>query len=159
MTKPNTNAAEHELILKRVLDAPKEKLYRCWTEPELIKQWFAPKPFSVSKVENDLRPGGGSTVVMRSPDGQEFPNPGIYLEIVPNKRLVFTDAFSAGYVPAGEPFMVAEVTFEDAGAGKTRYTAKARHWTAEAKAKHEQMGFHQGWGQCADQLEKLAKSL
>ncbi|MET0390850.1 MAG: SRPBCC family protein [Polyangiales bacterium] len=159
MTKPNTNAAEHELILKRVLDAPKEKLYRCWTEPELIKQWFAPKPFSVSKVENDLRPGGGSTVVMRSPDGQEFPNPGIYLEVVPNKRLVFTDAFLPGYIPTGEPFMVAEVTFEDAPGGKTQYTAIARHWTAEAKQKHEQMGFHEGWGQCATQLEELAKTL
>jgi uncharacterized protein YndB with AHSA1/START domain len=158
MTTP-TNTAAHELVLTRVFDAPREQVYRCWTDPNLMKQWFAPHPVTITKIEQDLRPGGAANITMRMPDGQEFPNPGIYLEIVPNQRIVFTDAFTVGYIPAGEPFMVAEVTFEDAGPGKTRYTAKARHWTAEAKAKHEQMGFHQGWGQCADQLEKLAKSL
>lgn len=151
-------AAEHELVLTRLLDAPKEKLYRCWTEPALLEQWFAPKPWVAKVVEHDLRAGGASVVVMRSPDGQEFPNPGIYLEVVPNRKLVFTDAFGPGFIPAGEPFMVAEVTFEDEG-GKTRYVAKARHWSAEAKAKHEAMGFHAGWGQCADQLEALARTL
>lgn len=160
MTQSNpTAAAEHELVLTREIAAPRANVYRCWTEPALLKQWFAPKPFSVASVESDLRPGGGSTVVMRSPEGQEFPNPGIYLEIVPNERLVFTDAFTPGFIPAGEPFMVAVITFEDLPGGKTKYTAKARHWNAAAKAKHEQMGFHQGWGLCADQLEALAKTL
>jgi uncharacterized protein YndB with AHSA1/START domain len=158
MATTNTSAAEHELVLTRLMDAPKEKLYRCWTEPALLEQWFAPKPWTVKVVEQDLRAGGASVVMMRSPEGQEFPNPGIYLEVVPNRRLVFTDAFRPGFIPAGAPFMVAEVTFEDEG-GKTRYTAKARHWNAEAKAQHEAMGFHQGWGQCADQLEALAKTL
>lgn len=151
-------AAEHELVITRLMDVSKEKLFRCWTEPELLKQWFAPKPFTVPTVEQDLRPGGASTIVMRGPDGTEFPNPGVYLEIVPNRKLVFTDAFSAGWVPAGEPFMVAQVTFDDEN-GKTRYTARAMHWNAAAKAKHEQMGFHQGWSICADQLEALAKTL
>lgn len=154
-----SNQAQYELVLTRVMDVPREKLYRCWTTPELLKQWFAPRPWSISSLEMDLRPGGSSTITMRSPEGQEFPNPGIYLEIVPNQRLVFTDAFTAGFIPTAEPFMVAEVTFEDLGGGKTRYTAKARHWNAAAKAKHEQMGFHEGWGQCATQLEELAKTL
>lgn len=150
--------AQHELSITRLIDAPREKVFRCWSEPELLKQWFAPKPWSIARVEADFRPGGASTITMRSPEGQEFPNPGIYLEIVPNQRLVFTDAFAAGFVPAGEPFMVAVVTFEDEG-GKTRYTARAQHWNAETKARHEQMGFHKGWSQCAEQLEALAKTL
>jgi uncharacterized protein YndB with AHSA1/START domain len=150
--------AEHELVITKLLDAPREKLFRCWTQPALLKQWFAPKPFTVASAEVDLRPGGGCTIVMRSPEGQEFPNPGIYLDIVPNQRIVFTDALRPGFVPSGEPFMVAVVEFADE-AGKTRYTARARHWNAQAKARHEQMGFHQGWSQCADQLEALAKTL
>jgi uncharacterized protein YndB with AHSA1/START domain len=160
MTADSTKnaSAEHELVLTRLMDVSKEKLYRCWTEPALLKQWFAPKPWTVSAAEVDVRAGGTTLVVMRSPEGQEFPNPGLYLEVVPNRKIVTTDALRAGYIPTGEPFMVAEVTFEDEG-GKTRYTAKARHWTADAKARHEAMGFHQGWGQCADQLEALAKTL
>ena len=97
---------------------------------------------------------------MKSPEGQEFPNPGQYLEVVPNRKLVFTDAFVGNWVPKDGPgFFVGEVSFEDAGNGKTKYTAKARHWTAEAKAQHEQMGFVPGWTQCAKQLEELAKTL
>ena len=90
---------------------------------------------------------------MKSPEGQEMPNPGQYLEIIPNRKLVFTDAFVGNWVPKeGAPFMVAEINFEDAGPGKTKYTAKARHWTVEAKAQHEQMGFIPGWTICAKQL-------
>ena len=97
---------------------------------------------------------------MRSPEGQEIPNPGHYLEVVPNRKIVFTDAFVGNWVPReGAPFMVAEIHFEDAGPGKTKYTAIARHWTAESKAQHEQMGFVPGWTQCARQLEDVAKTL
>lgn len=151
--------SQYELVLDVTLDAPKEKLYRCWTEPALLQQWFVPRPWTISKVEQDLRPGGASLVVMRDPDGNEYPNPGVFLEIVPNRKIVMTDAFSAGWEPAGKPFMVAEVTFEDAGHGKTRYRAVARHWTEESKQAHVQMGFHEGWGACARQLEELAKTL
>ena len=70
----------HELVLELILDAPKEKLYRGWTEPELMKQWFAPKPWTTSHAETDVRPGGASLVVMRSPEGQDYPNPGQYLD-------------------------------------------------------------------------------
>jgi uncharacterized protein YndB with AHSA1/START domain len=152
--------AAHELVIELTLDAPKEKLYRCWTEPELMKQWFSPKPWTTPRVEVDIRPGGGSLIVMRSPEGQEVANPGIWLEVVPNRKLVFTDAFGPGWIPKdGAPFMIGEVTFEDAGAGRTRYVAKARHWSAEEKARHEKMGFKEGWTLCAKQLEALAKTL
>ncbi|MGE3333530.1 MAG: SRPBCC family protein [Rhodospirillaceae bacterium] len=152
--------AGYDLVLEKVINAPKEKLYRCWTEPELMMKWFTPKPWTTVRVERDLRAGGACLVVMRSPEGQEFPNPGVYLEVVPNEKIVFTDAFTAGWVPKdGAPFFVAEVTFEDAGDGKTRYRAVARHWTAESRDQHDKMGFHQGWGKAAEQLEEVAATI
>ena len=95
---------------------------------------------------------------MATPDGQEMPNRGQYLEVVPDTRLVFTDAYVGDWVPSAKPFMTVILTFADE-AGKTRYTARVRHWTAADKAQHEQMGFEKGWGLCADQLEALAKTL
>lgn len=152
--------AMHELVIELILDAPKEKLFRCWTEAELLKQWFAPKPWTTPSVVTDVRAGGASVITMRSPEGQEFPNPGQWLEVIPNRKLVFSDAFTGDWVPKeGAPFFVGVLTFEDAGPGKTKYTARARHWTAEAKAQHEQMGFIPGWTQCAKQMEELAKTL
>jgi uncharacterized protein YndB with AHSA1/START domain len=150
----------HDLVLEKTLNAPREKIYRCWTEPELLKQWFAPKPWTTPTAEMDVRPGGASNITMRSPEGQDFPNQGQYLALEPGKRIVFTDAFTGNWAPKdGAPFFVGEVILEDAGAGKTKYIAKAKHWTEEAKAQHEKMGFHTGWGMCADQLEALAQKI
>src|SRR6478736_2350175 len=86
-------ALNRELVLTRVLNAPREKVYRCWTEPNLITQWFTPPPYQTIRAEMDLRAGGSSNIVMRSPEGQEIPNRGIYLEVIPNERIVFTDAY------------------------------------------------------------------
>jgi len=156
MTTPEiTPAADRELVLTRLIDAPREALFRAWTEPELLKQWFAPLPWTTPHVELDVRPGGSILFVMRDPDGNEYPNRGVYLDVVPNQRLVTTDAFTEAWLPSEKPFMTAIVTFEDEG-GKTRYTARALHWTVEDREAHEKMGFHEGWGQCADQLAALA---
>jgi uncharacterized protein YndB with AHSA1/START domain len=153
MSEPN-----YELSLTRLIDAPRAKVYRCWSEPELMKQWFAPKPFTTPVAELDMRPGGGNLIVMKSPEGHDMPNRGQYLEIVPNERIVFTDAYTGDWQPSAKPFMTVILTFEDEG-GKTRYTARVRHWTEADKAQHEQMGFHQGWGLCTDQLAALAATL
>ncbi len=150
--------AEHELVITRLIDAPRAKLYRCWTEPELLKQWFAPKPFTTPVAEMDVRVGGSSLIVMRTPDGNDMPNRGVYLEVVPNEKLVFTDAFTEAWAPSAKPFMTGILTFADED-GKTRYTACVRHWTREDKEMHETMGFHQGWGICTDQLAALAATL
>jgi uncharacterized protein YndB with AHSA1/START domain len=158
MTSPAQPRNERELVLDRLIDAPREKVYRCWTDPELLVQWFTPKPWTTKSAEIDVRPGGRSLVVMADPEGNEYPNPGIYLDVVPNEKIVFTDAFTAAWEPAERAFFVCELTFADEG-GKTRYIARAKHWNADAKAEHEKMGFHEGWGQCADQLEELAKTL
>lgn len=148
----------HELNLTRVIDAPRQTLWRCWTEPELIKQWFTPRPWTTPVVEVDVRPGGASRMIFRGPDGEEFPNHGVYLEVVPGERLVFTDAFTAGWVPSAKPFMTGIISFADE-AGGTRYDARVLHWSAEDRARHEEMGFHDGWGRATDQLAALARSL
>ena len=148
--------AAHELSLTRIIDAPREKLFRCWTDGELMKEWFCPKPWRVSHADIDLRPGGSSLIVMNGPNGEEIPNRGVYLEVVENEKLVFTDAYVSAWVPSQKPFMTGIITFEDLGEGRTRYTAICRHWTEEDRKAHEEMGFHEGWGICADQLAELA---
>jgi uncharacterized protein YndB with AHSA1/START domain len=149
----------NDLVLERVIDVPAAKLYRCWTEPALLTQWFAPKPYETPRAELDVRPGGANLVVMRGPDGAEMPNRGVYLDVVPNERLVFTDAYTRAWEPSAKPFMTVVLTFEDLGQGRTKYTARVRHWTEADRAAHENMGFHVGWGICTDQLAALAATL
>ena len=106
----------------------------------------------------DVRAGGSSLIVMRSPEGQDFPNRGIYLDVVKHQKLVFTDAFVSASEPSEKPFMTVILTFEDYDGG-TRYTARVRHWSVADREAHEKMGFQEGWGQCTDQLAALAANL
>ena len=147
-----------ELVLTRLIDAPPEKVYRAWTEPALLKQWFAPLPFTTPVAELDVRPGGANLIVMRAPDGTDMPNRGVYLEVVPNQKLVFTNAYTQAWEPSDKPFMTVILTFETEG-GRTRYTARVRHWSDADRETHEKMGFHKGWGQCADQLAALVATI
>ena len=87
-------SSDRDLVLTRLIDAPREKLFRAWTDPEWLKQWFAPLPFTTPVAELDLRAGGANYFVMRGPDGAEMPNRGVYLEVIPNTRIVFTNAYS-----------------------------------------------------------------
>jgi uncharacterized protein YndB with AHSA1/START domain len=158
MTEQNA-APKYELSLTRVIDAPRHKIFKAWTTPELLKQWFAPLPWKTPHIEMDLRPGGANLFVMADPEGNEFPNRGVYLEVVENEKLVFTDAFTSAWVPSAKPFMVGTITLEDLGGGKTKYTATVLHWSEEDRLAHEKMGFHEGWGQCTDQLAALVAKL
>lgn len=90
---------DRELVLARIIDAPRENVYRCWTDPNLVTQWFAPKPWTTPRAEMDVRAGGSSLVVMAGPDGNEFPNPGVFLEVVPGRKIVFTDAYTQAWQP------------------------------------------------------------
>lgn len=155
-----TTDTERSLSIIRTLSAPRRVVWRCWTEGELLKQWFCPKPWRVSVAELDVRPGGASRIVMNGPDGEVVPHPGQYLEVVEGVRLVFTDAFTGDWAPgAAEPFMVGHVTLEDTPEGATRMVWGARHWSAEARDQHLAMGFEAGWNTAADQLDRLAASL
>jgi len=154
-----TPNSDRELVLTRLIDVPREKLWRCWTEPKLMLQWFTPAPWKTIHAETDVRPGGSSYVVMQGPDGTEMPNRGVYLEVIKNERLVFTDAYTSAWEPSENPFFTGILTFEDAGNGQTRYTARALHWTKENREAHEKMGFHEGWGVATDQMAALARTL
>ncbi len=147
-----------DLVLERVIDVPRELVWAAWTKPEHVKKWFTPAPWTVADCEIDLRPGGMFRTTMRSPEGKEFPNVGCYLEVVPNERLVWTDALLPGYRPAPNPFMSAVVLLKPEGKG-THYTAIAIHRDEAGRKQHEEMGFQEGWGKALDQLVALAKTM
>ena len=156
-----------DLVLERTLDAPRDLVWKAWTTPEHLKRWFAPKPYEISELELDLRPGGIFRLRMVGPDGFDtgHGNPGCVLEVIEGEKLAWTSALAPGYRPAEtgegcESFpMTAIVTMEDAGDGKTLYRAVALHKSVADRDMHEQMGFQEGWGKCADQLEELAQGL
>lgn len=152
-----------ELVVSRFIAAPRSAVYRAWTDPAVIVRWFTPPPWTTVSAELDVRAGGGNLIVMRGPDGTEMPNRGIYLEVVPDARLVTTDAYTAGWEPTAKPFMTLIVTFDDEagpdGAVGTRYIARVRHWRADDRAAHLAMGFEAGWGIATDQLAAVAASL
>jgi uncharacterized protein YndB with AHSA1/START domain len=155
-----------DLLLERIVDVPRELVWRAWTTPEHIKKWFTPAPWTTVDCEIDLRPGGIFRTVMRSPEGQNFPNVGCYLEIVENERLIWTNAVAPGYRPnpspaacPGEPFYVtAVISLEPHGSG-TKYSALVMHADPASRKRHEDMGFHNGWSAALDQLIRLAKSM
>lgn len=149
---------ELDLVLERVVDVPPELVWEAWTKPEHLKQWFVPRPWTITECSIDLRPGGLFRSVMRSPEGEEFPNDGCFLEIVEGRRLVWTDALGPGYRPSAEPFFTAMISMEPEGEG-TRYRAIALHGKAETRARHEEMGFHDGWSTVLDQLVEYARGM
>ena len=150
-----------DLVLERTVDVSPELVWMAWTEPEHLKKWFTPVPWTTVDCEIDLRPGGVFRTVMRSPEGQDFPNLGCYLEIVPHRKLVWTDALEAGYRPSREDpklsfRFTASVLLEPHGNG-TKYTAIAMHQNQESRDKHEAMGFQSGWGKALEQLVEHVK--
>jgi len=157
----DTDGVAHafDLVLKRTIDAPPEKVYRAYTDAAILAQWFAPKPWSITDAVVEPRPGGRFNFIMHGPNGERFPNSGIFLEVVPNRRLISTDALTPNWKPAGAPFMVARIDLEPTTDGRTHYTATASHWNEASMKQHEQMGFHEGWGTVADQLNELVKTL
>ncbi|HVP86205.1 MAG TPA: SRPBCC family protein [Rhizomicrobium sp.] len=150
-----------DLVLERVVDVPPELVWRAWTEPEHVVKWFTPAPWTTIACKIDLRPGGLFHTVMRSPEGEEFPGDGCFLEVEKNRKLVWTACLLPGYRPKGAqpgelPF-TATILLEPEGAG-TRYTAIAVHGSETDGKRHTEMGFHDGWGKALDQLVAHAKA-
>jgi uncharacterized protein YndB with AHSA1/START domain len=156
-----------DLVLERTIDAPVDLVWKAYTNPEHLKQWFAPKPYQITECDLDLKPGGIFRIRMVGPEGFDTGHgtPGCVLEAVENEKLAWTSAIGPGYRPneAGEGCdsfpMTAIVTFKDAGNGKTAYKAVALHKNEADRETHEKMGFHEGWGTVAGQLEEYAKAL
>lgn len=155
---------ELDLMLERVVPVPVERVWAAWTVPEQLMQWFTPQPWQTVACTIDLRPGGLFHTRMRGPDGQEFPGDGCYLEIVPQRRLVWTDALLPGYRPVAQPgdacglggSMTGVIELEPV-AGGTRYRAMALHGSAEVRTRHAEMGFEQGWSAALDQMVALIR--
>jgi uncharacterized protein YndB with AHSA1/START domain len=149
----------YELSVERHIDAPPSRLWQIMTDR--ITEWWCPKPWTTTIEKLEWRLGGAFRLIMRGPNGEadcqgEESAGGVLLEFEPERRFAFTDAFSAGWEPH-EPFLVGVFEIEPDGDG-TLYRATARHWTAEAMAKHREMGFEQGWNAVAAQLAGLAES-
>ena len=147
------------LSISKTIDAPVEIVWRCWSETELLKQWYCPKPWSVPEADLVVKPGGRFNVTMAGPEGERMDLVGSFLEVVPLKRLVFTDAYAEGFMPRPDSFMTGVVELSNLGSGKTKMVWSARHATPESKQQHLEMGFEQGWNAAADQLNDLAKSM
>jgi uncharacterized protein YndB with AHSA1/START domain len=154
--KPETTApaaSDLKLVITRDIPAPPDRVFRAWTTQ--LSQWWGPHGMTTPFCEMDLRPGGIFRTVMRAPDGAEYLTKGVFLEIVPNERIVFTDAFGPGWVPDPDAFFTAIISFDPLPGGKTKYTARALHWTVCNREKHDKLGFHQGWGESLDRLAAL----
>jgi uncharacterized protein YndB with AHSA1/START domain len=149
---------ELDLVLTREINAPRNILFECWTQERHIPHFFVPKPHKVIACKIDLRVGGAFNTTF-DVDGTEMANTGVWLEVVPNEKLVFTDAYSEGWKPAPEPFMTAIILLEDLGGGRTKYTAIARHRNKQTAESHKAMGFYDGWGTVVSQLEDYARGL
>lgn len=149
--------ANLELAVERHIAARPARVWAIMTER--MPEWFCPRPWVAEIIEQDWRPGGRSAMMMRGPNGEESLNDGVFLDVVPGARFVFTDAFTTGWHPKG-PFIVGifEIAPDGTDGGGTHYRASARHWTAEACEQHKAMAFDAGWGAAADQLKALAEA-
>lgn len=157
------DAVDHEesrdLVISRVLRAPRAALWRAWSEPDLLKEWWCPHPWTTEVRAFDWRPGGAFHTFMQGPDGGTSDNPGCFLEIVPQSRIVFTSMLTACWRP-NTPWLgfTAIITMTDEGAG-CRYVARVMHPDENTRDQHEQMGFFDGWNTCITQLDDFAGTL
>lgn len=156
-----------DLRLVRTVPVSRADVWRAWTEPERLKPWFCPRPWTTIDCEIDLQPGGVFRTTMQSPEGQLFPNRGCYLAVETHQRLVWTNALSAGFRPslltetcgsdeAGFMF-TAIIELADDPQG-TLYTATVKHADAKGCQTHEAMGFEQGWGIALNQMVAMIQS-
>jgi uncharacterized protein YndB with AHSA1/START domain len=152
------SADDLTLQIERRLNAPLANVWRCWTEPELLQQWFCPKPWRVTQARLEWQTGGQFFTHMEGPNGEAHDLDGVVLLVEPQRRILFTDAYRKGWIPSARAFMTGECIFSADG-DATHYTARAHHWSAADKAEHEGMGFYGGWNAAADQLEALARGV
>lgn len=148
-----------DLVISRLLRAPRAALWQAWADPQLLKQWWCPRPWTTEVLAFDLRAGGAFHTFMSGPDGASSDNAGSFVEVLAQERIVFTSLLTAGWRPATPwlPF-TAVITMADEGNG-TRYTATVMHPDQASSDRHEKMGFHEGWNICIDQLDAFALAL
>ena len=146
-------ATPSDLTIDRFIAAPPARVWKAWSTPDHLAKWWIPAPIECQVVKLDLRPGGGFETRMREGGGEFQPHvEACFLDVVPEERLVFTTVLKEGWQPV-EPWLAltAIITFAAEGEG-TRYAARVLHRNAEESRKHEEMGFHDGWGTAIAQL-------
>ncbi len=148
-----------DLVFERTTSIPVEKLWKGWTDPETLKKWFCPKPWRVTECRIDLRAGGEFYNLMEGPHGEKSENHGCYLEIVENKKLIWTGMMTKGFRPTtiSDPLgfqFVATVILNKTDKGIS-YKAIIAHSDEEGRKQHEAMGFQEGWGKAFEQLVEL----
>jgi uncharacterized protein YndB with AHSA1/START domain len=130
-----SEVAERTLTIVRTFDAPRELVFKVWSQPEHVVRWWGPKGYTTPSCQMDVRPGGSYRTVGRAPDGEEFVMRGSYREVVPPERLVMTFAWENGEGRTGHETLI-EIEFEDVG-GRTRLTFKHGTFeTVEARDSH-----------------------
>ena len=156
-----TSRSATNLTITREFDAPRDLVWRAWTEKEHMTQWFGPEGFTTRVNENELRQGGRFDYVMVGPDGKEYPGISVYKEVSPQDRIVATDDFGEEFKAGSADLpgaMVVTTTFEDVGT-KTKVTISIEHASASDKKKHEDMGVVAGWGSTLDKFERYVAGL
>jgi uncharacterized protein YndB with AHSA1/START domain len=155
MAQAATAAAYRELVLTRVIDAPRELVFRMWTDPAHLAKWWGPKALTNPMCEIDPRPGGALRIVMRAPDGTDYPMAGMFREVVAPERLVFTNCAldrDGKVVLDG----LTTVTFAEQD-GKTKLTVQTRATALVPAAARYLEGMEAGWQQTLDGLEEHAR--
>src|SRR5205809_3798266 len=147
--------SDREIVGSRIMDAPPELVFKAYTDPDLIPRWWGPRRYATTVDKMDLRPGGVWRFVHRAADGGEYAFNGVYREIVPPKRLVYT--FNYEGAPGHEA--VETVTFEEAEGGKTRMTD---HLLFESREERDGMlnsGMEEGGAESIERLAELLSEL
>lgn len=158
MSKDSKIDEKLDLVFERTSQLSCEEIWKAWTHPDVLMEWFCPKPWRVIGCRIELFPGGEFFTLMQGPEGQQIANNGCYLEVIENKRLVWTNMMTKSYRPQptstiGFPF-VANISLTKIDQG-TVYRAVVSHADEEGLKQHEQMGFQKGWGIAFDQLVNL----
>ena len=150
-----------DFAIERFIDAPTRLVWEALTKPEHLREWYMPRAFGrVARAEMDLRPGGVFSIDIAMGDGQEFPNVGCVLEVVPMERLVWTSMLFPGYRPAvfDDIPITAIVTMESVGTG-TRYVFTALHRNEADLETNRTSGFYQGTEIAVDQFVEHVRGM
>lgn len=147
-----------DLVLRRNIAATPAQIWKAWTTPRYLRQWFTPAPVQTVEAVIDPTPGGRFYTVMQMPDGTRQSSEGCILVAEPNARLAFTDALTEGFRPGEGAFMTASIVLRPARGG-TLYSAHVLHKSAADRQAHAAMGFEEGWGKALAQLEALAQTI
>ncbi|MDZ3830578.1 MAG: SRPBCC domain-containing protein [Sphingopyxis sp.] len=148
----------HQLSISILIDATPEKVWEVMTGR--MAEWWCPAPWTMSLDDIDLRSGGRCAMTMHGPQGEKVVSDGLFLEVVPGRRFVTTDAVRRdpdGRLAPAAPFMIGGWEIEPEGGG-TRYTGWARHWNDAARQQHQEMGFTPGWTAVGEQLKALCEA-